>query len=185
MAEPCLKKRRQSQTSAVQSLLHVGNITNDGLTKLLSQLKEHSVNPQELRGTRLVRTAFLQRARDLAVTIPMRRISGGDAFEWTFLDPNRLLSQLVAASPALQKHVLAAAREAPPSMARPWHLVLGYDEFAPGNKLKIDNSRKMFVLSFSFLELGHLQNDMLWFTPVAVRSSMVHGWEVTAESVQE
>ena len=64
----------------------------------------------------------------------------------------------------------------------PWHVVVGYDEHVPGDKLKIKNLRKSMVLAFNFLELGEevLQRDSTWFIPVIVRSSMlenVHaGW---------
>ena len=55
-----------------------------------------------------------------------------------------------------------------------------FDEFAPGNKLRIDNNRKCFVLSFTFLELETVDSESCWFTPVVVRSVMVHrcqgGW---------
>ena len=40
--------------------------------------------------------------------------------------------------------------------------------------------RKCYVLSFSFLELEFLESELLWFTPVVIRSQTVHtiagGW---------
>ena len=70
----------------------------------------------------------------------------------------------------------------PDNYPMPWHVVVGYDEHVPGDKLKIKNLRKSMVLAFNFLELGEevLQRDSTWFIPVIVRSSMlenVHaGW---------
>ena len=51
-----------------------------------------------------------------------------------------------------------------------------FDEFAPGDKLKIDNARKAMVLSYSFRELGQegLSNASLWNTPIVIRSRMMN-----------
>jgi hypothetical protein len=179
MGEPPRKRARSERIAAVQSLLHVGNISNEGLAELLARLRQHDTDTDRLQGRRLVTDAFLQRVKGLAITKDMQS-TDGDVFRWTFVDPNRLLTEMVSHSKALEEHFWAAVQNNPPSVTRPWHLVLGYDEFAPGNKLKVDNARKMFVLSYSFLELGQLQNDLLWFTVVAVRSCKVHtcsgGW---------
>jgi hypothetical protein len=60
-------------------------------------------------------------------------------------------------------------------MANPWSLVVGFDEFTPGNKLQADNRRKVMVLSYSFLELGQfsLCHNVVWTTPVCVRTSVI------------
>ena len=60
--------------------------------------------------------------------------------------------------------------------------MLGFDEYAPGNKLKIENERKVMNVSFSFKEMGQsaLCSEVSWFTFVAVRSKIVStargGW---------
>jgi len=75
-----------------------------------------------------------------------------------------------------------ALAETPARHDRPWNLVVGYDEFSPGDKLNHDNKRKVMVLSFSFLELGQscLSSGVFWSTPVAVRSVIIYkvsgGW---------
>ena len=75
-----------------------------------------------------------------------------------------------------------ALAENPPSLERPWHIILGFDEFAPGNKLKVDNSRKCMNLSFTFLEFGQSVwcTEVAWFTSVFLLSSVigqaVGGW---------
>ena len=67
-----------------------------------------------------------------------------------------------------------AAKKHPCSAEDPWSLVIGFDEFTPGNKLAVDNKRKIMNMSFSFLQLGRaLHSDGTWMTPVSVRSSMI------------
>lgn len=163
---PNMADRKRRKLSAMQSLLHTGGISNVGLVELLARLRQEEVDPSELGGRRQVQNAFLARADQLKVSMHIPWADAPGTFEWVLMDPNRLLSEIVAESPALQEHFAKAVRECPPTQARPWHMVLGYDEFAPGNKFKVDNARKMFVISFSFLELGQLHNDLLWFTAV-------------------
>ena len=76
------------------------------------------------------------------------------------------------------RNVFLEALEMTPS---PWHLVIGFDEFAPGDKMKVNNRRKCMVVNFSFIELGEfLRRDGAWFTPVAVRTEFIKtvagGW---------
>ncbi len=111
----------------------------------------------------------------------MPLIEGGFV-DWEFADPNTLLVNLVEHSPALNRLFTEAVRISPPSVVKPWSLVVGFDEFVPGNKLKVDNKRKTMVLSFSFLELGQaaLSQGLAWQTPVCLRASLIHsvvgGW---------
>ena len=107
---------------------------------------------------------------------------GAETFEWQYMDPCKLLPQLVESSEPLSKLYERALSESPPSVDRPWHLVLTWDEFAPGNKLKVDNRRKCMDLSMNFLELGPaaLSQDWTWITPICVRTCMIRkvrgGW---------
>ncbi len=111
----------------------------------------------------------------------MPLIEGGFV-DWEFADPNTLLVSLVEHSSALNRLFTEAVRISPPSVVKPWSLVVGFDEFVPGNKLKVDNRRKTMVLSCSFLELGQaaLSQGLAWQTPVCLRASLTHsvvgGW---------
>lgn len=106
----------------------------------------------------------------------------GSTFLWEFVHPLKLLAQAIEDSPALAALYARAIAEKPPSMQQPWRLILGWDEFVPGNKLRVDNRRKCMNLSFNFLELGPaaLCQDWTWLTPVCVRSSVLRevegGW---------
>ena len=72
--------------------------------------------------------------------------------------------------------------EHPCSHDAPWGIIVGFDEFAPGNKLKIDNGRKVMNVSLSFVEFGQsvLCSESAWWTPVVLRSKVINsavgGW---------
>ena len=70
----------------------------------------------------------------------------GTEFEWELADPCKVLSVLVSESPALAETYLNAVRRSRPSHTNPWHLVVGLDEFTPGNKLRVDQTRNSWVL---------------------------------------
>ncbi len=63
----------------------------------------------------------------------------------------------------------------PPSIEHPWSLIVGFDEFTPGDKLQCDNRRKAMVLSFTFKELGQMSlcTAHVWHTPVVIRTSVI------------
>ncbi len=68
-----------------------------------------------------------------------------------------------------------AVRRHPPSIDHLWSLIVGFDEFTPGNKLQCDNRRKTMVLSFTFKELGQMSlcKALVWHTPVCLRTSVI------------
>jgi hypothetical protein len=77
---------------------------------------------------------------ELAVTVNMPLTLGG-TFMWEFVHPSRVVPHMVAEAPLLASVFKRAIAEHPPSIEHPWRLVVAWDEFAPGNKLKVDNSR--------------------------------------------
>ena len=56
---------------------------------------------------------------------------------------------------------------------KPWGLILGLDEYTPGNKLKLDSRRKCMVLSSTLKEVGQtaISSGLGWLTPLCVRSA--------------
>lgn len=178
-------KRPRLDTSAdpswLRSLLHRGGISRKGLEELLRELATFTELPGGASGWKL-RGENNSKFMGLRVALPMRREGGGEPFQWEFADPAKLLAFSVAASPCLARAFADAVREHPPDPERPWRAVVGFDEFAPGDKLNVDNRRKAMVLSFSFLELGRaaLTSEWAWFTPVVLRSREISkvsgGW---------
>jgi len=96
-------------------------------------------------------------------------------FDWILCHPSLLLSKLVTDLPVVAEQFAIAARAREPSAEDPWSLVVSFDEYSPGNQMKIDNRRKSMVLSFTFLELGttSLRRENMWFTPVVLRSKII------------
>ena len=103
-----------------------------------------------------------------AIPIPLE---SGEVFSWSVRDPPKLLELMLAESPELAELYFQRLQQHPP----PWDIIVGYDEFAPGNKLRVDNRRKCTVLSFSFVQLGRaaLSSETAWFTPVVVRHKVL------------
>ena len=93
------------------------------------------------------------RAQPLMREIEVEK-EGGGTWQWPLCQPNLLFSTLVAESAQLQQVIEEALRTSPGTRDRPWHLIVGFDEFVPGNKLQLQPSRKAMNLSFTFLELG-------------------------------
>lgn len=154
-------------------LLHVGGVSNRGLAEILKELRQHAKDCSlDGVGQWAVESEYHAKFDSLCHHVDMPLKGGLDSWRWSFVDPNKLLSHIVEASTLLTDLFSSAARRCPPSPQKPWSLVIGFDEFAPGNKLKVDNNRKCMNLSFSFLELGQhaLCNDLAWFTAVCVRS---------------
>ena len=55
--------------------------------------------------------------------------------------------------------IQAKVKSTPPSVEKPWRLVMYADEVVPGNQLATRHARKVWVIYFSFLELHpHLSN---------------------------
>ena len=104
-------------------------------------------------------------------------IGGGPNVVIEYLDPGKLLQHLVSVSPQLQEWYALAANE----HRGDWSLAFLFDEYVPGDKLKMNNLKKVMNTGFNFLELGQqFYMQSLWVIPLLVRSSkiseIVGGW---------
>ena len=165
----------ESKRARLQRVLNVRSTTRRSLSEILASVTGKPVRQAELT---LVGQA---RFETMATTLSMARKGGGDSVEWELCNPNLLMSRLVSESSILQGWFAEALSRFPSSPDSPWRLLVGFDEFVPGNKLKLQNSRKCMNLVFSFVELGSaLSCDLAWFSPVSVRTSVIHdvdgGW---------
>ena len=140
----------------------------------LRSLRQVLVSVQEdAASRRQVSAASHRRFDEVKHTL---RVAGEDGGELGIecAHPGRLLDLLLRENPFIRTCFEEAWRVSPSSHARPWRLLIGWDEFVPGNKLAIKNTRKTMVLSFSFLELRErLGSDAAWVTPLAVRTSVI------------
>ena len=109
-------------------------------------------------------------------------LANGKTFNLVYAHPSKLLAEWLHHKPKLHSLWSAAMARSPSTADRPWRLVVGFDEFTPGNAFHPDHSRKCMVLSFSFMELGQLalSVDDAWITPLVVRTSVmkniIGGW---------
>ena len=69
-------------------------------------------------------------------------------------NPHAFLWHAVRSSSALSNLITHTASASPPTRARPWRIVLYFDEVAPGNQLAYANTRKLWCAYWSFLEFG-------------------------------
>ena len=109
-------------------------------------------------------------------------LSPAGQYVWKFLEPNRLLAHVIESCPELAEAYVRAANECLPTRDRPWNLLYGYEEFIPGDKLNLQESRKCMVLGYNFEELGEdiLCADYSWMLPVVLLSNtlktILGGW---------
>jgi hypothetical protein len=109
----------------------------------------------------------------LEVTVELPTADGEGDFEFIFAEPALLLQRVVNSSPALQTaFVDAVAKSGRPTRERPWQMVVGFDEFIPGNQFRPESGRKSMVLSFTVKQLGKrfLGCEDAWLTPVVLRA---------------
>ena len=185
MASLAMPKRRANVLlgpDRIAKALHTGGVSIAGLAKLIRVLTDGDVGESR---TRLRLLAANAEHFDSLECIDTLRMQDGTDWDWSTLEPGRLLALLVAESDELQRILSVAWTRSPPTAARPWSLVIGFDEFVPGNKLACDHSRKTMVLSFSFKELGSaaLSRGVGWTTPVVVRAAKIAQVAIVTQDV--
>ena len=118
----------------------------------------------------------------VATTIKLPSNDSDDTIDWTLAHPNWLLTKTAEQCPHVAQVLLETMQKHPPTKERPWGLIVGFDEFTPGDLMHGHNERKTMVLSYSFVELGrrYLSDVRFWLVPVCVRtyviSSVRGGW---------
>ena len=65
---------------------------------------------------------------------------------------------------ALQRHGKGTERD-------PWRVVLGFDEFCPGDKFDYNRSKSVMCFYFTFVELDAACEGSLWFCPMVIRTT--------------
>ena len=93
--------------------------------------------------------------------------------QWELAEPSQLAQLSVMVSPVLQEVYTKALRLHPCDAEHPWDLILGFDEFTPGDKTSSYNERKMMCAYFNFTNLGPhaLSQGATWFVAAAVRTN--------------
>ena len=168
------RKRLDISDETLQQLLHTGRISNQGLSRLLKKLSGKDNDPAENTIARHLAEVNSAAFKTLGWEVPVL-LTDGRQWIWKLLDPCKTLAAIVEKSPGMQALYAQAWRRTPPTPATPWRVVLGFDEFTPGNKQSLDQTRKTMVVSYSFLELGQaaLSRGRVWVTFACIRSVMI------------
>ena len=169
--------------SKLQDLLHSKSLSRSAFIEVYIGLKRLKDDPVVDTFTCRKHIDQLDDARFLSIRLveTMPRLDGS-IFRWELCQPALLLDMVLRESEELQAAFLSASERHGRSAASPWHLVIGFDEFIPGDKLKVNNHKKAMALSFSFSQLGPeiLAHDVAWMTPVVLRHTeiavMLGGW---------
>jgi len=131
--------RRLVANNASSSAVNVSDI--------IAELQRQPEITNDLRRTRLnIGRALLQQV-DSMTHIEVVPLDGGGEFRWSFLEPSTMLAASVRSNRCVAAAYIDALRASPPSLRTPWELVIGFDEFSPGNKLRVDNRRKCMALN--------------------------------------
>ncbi len=161
--------------ATLQELLHTGRISQSGLAELLVKLQDKSKGVLSREAVRhQLRSGNMAEFEAHRLQIGLSLIDSSP-WVWNLLDPCKTLATIVAKSAALQQLYAEAWSRSPSTPATPWGLVDGFDEFTPGNKLSLDQSRKCMVVSLAFLELGQaaLSLGRVWTTVACVRTNVI------------
>ena len=173
------KRRRASdldeETSQLHALLHRGGVSMKGLADLLTTLRGGDGGCSAERWRAILKRANTSDYPGHRCIVDVPLTKGGN-LQWEYMDPCKLVATMVRVSPGLQSVYTNAWLRTPSSPARPWSLVVGFDEFTPGNKLSVDASRKTMVVSVSFLELGQaaMSSGVAWCTCICTRTNVIN-----------
>ena len=106
-------------------------------------------------------------------------------------DPGELQQMVCNEAPKLAELYWQAHQQRPCTRANPWHVIIGYDEFLPGNPTCGQHSKKTMCLYYNFIELGHatLVEGATWLCPLVLPSEVKYdldgGWSrVLADFLQ-
>lgn len=158
----------------LQSVLHTGGTSISGLSGILRKVcvsGSRSALPD-------VNKYFMQRVQR-NIELPL---TSGGTWTWEIAEPNLLLQMLVESSAELQELFARAARRYENSVDVPWGVIVGFDEYTPGDKFRPKKRRKSMVFSYNVLQLGPqaLTSEMTWCTCAIARSTQIalveRGW---------
>ena len=100
---------------------------------------------------------------------------GTDSVDFAILNPIPLLWHLVNVCGPFNDYLETILSARPTTVDRPWGIALYTDEITPGNPTAYTNSRRVWGVYWTFLDLGAAANfsEAYWFTSHAARSTGV------------
>jgi len=167
------RERKRGRMALLSSMAAAGGkelITRRVLVKMMNTMEEKrdvslKVSEYDLRIAR-------QEAFDTIKHVVTVEFTTGGTFDWVLADPAKLLQAVVTKLPAIATIYEQALSVTPGTELKPWSIVIGFDEFSPGDKLVTAHRRKLMIVNISFLELPgfSLSYESAWLTPIALRS---------------
>ena len=118
-------------------MLHVGGISAKGLSTLLGKLSAHDIDLSGVSRQVIHNANYTEFLRH-RVEEPLI-LHDGSTFTWEYICPATWLATIIDRVPDVQYIFDVAMKRHPASRQNPWHMVVAFDEFAPGNKLQFDN----------------------------------------------
>ena len=160
-------KRQRVDSELLATVVHTRGVSGSALRKVLNAVTEAGLTRRE------VEVASYARFNQVKHTLRFPSVAGGEV-SFDVCDPKALLALLLSENPVMRQWFEEAWRTSSSTPSTAWNLLIGWDEFTPGNKAALKNSRKMMTLSFSFVELrAWLHHDHAWVTPLAIRSTVL------------
>ena len=136
------KRQRIELAELLRRLARAGGGSSTRLSNVIAELKRSTATVADLPACRSqVERSVLEQFDRMKHTIDMPLASGVGVFEWELLDPALLLTESLRRSPAMCEAYHQAVILRPPSPGQPWNLIVGFDEFAPGNIRQVRTRR--------------------------------------------
>ena len=109
------------------------------------------------------------------VQLELKRADGMGVVSLPALNPHAFLYKACKRGGPFVEMLAQRLDACPSSPETPWNLILYSDEVVPGNALSHDNKRKVWVIYFSWIELGPemLSREDAWVCMLVARSSEV------------
>lgn len=102
-----------------------------GLNSLLASLRGQDLESASMHYLRDANEEDFLRVRHV-LKLPL---IGGGTWDWEIADPHKLLQLTLDRSPLVRGLFEAALRRGAPTATSPWRLVVGFDEFMPGQSV--------------------------------------------------
>ena len=93
-------------------------------------------------------------------------------FTLEYLDPSLMVQLVTQEAPRLAALYLDKFSTKPCTREAPWHAIIAFDEFNPGNATAGTDSKKSMCLYFNFIEFENaaLCDDATWYCPLVLSS---------------
>ena len=131
---------------------HLPFVSQSALAAILKHAADHEL--PECSGPKQIRTARSEFVKQMTPYGPLHQKMRVGASQIEVQHPLAVLYYTASKSVAFTKLLRRAVEENPCSAARPWRVVLYFDEIFPGNQLAYKNTRKMWASYWTLLELG-------------------------------